>query len=272
MNARFDDDDGESFEPRDLADFEAELRRVLEQRLVQAAQSPRQPTADEAAQLARMVAHMDGPNHAQRPLAHGPVLHAREAAPAPSGRADGHGARGRGAPPIGTASAGVPPSSGPTSRAPITAARQQTSQRRALLRMYGPLAAVVLGVALVRWVVPGPSVAVPPTVDLAARVSSTGEVRPTDGVYLGADQGSGAASIEFTGSVTWDPRGQDGVVRVAVFDRDGDPGRALTEELVEGAVWTPTGRLPKRFRVVVDRPADDGVGREELHCADYFVP
>lgn len=274
MSTRFGADDGEPLEPRDLAEFEVELRHVLEQRLVQAAQSPRQPTNEEARQLARMVAHMDVSDLAGRARTMGPVHQPVEAAHAASGRAQPHGALGLGAPTDDDvlARAADPGNSAPMSTSPSATWRPRHGQRNALLRLYGPLAAVVLGVALVRTFATGPSPVAPPTVDLGARAPAPVGAPPTNDVYLSADQRPGVASSEFTGRVTWDLRGQDGVVLVAVFDRTDDQVRALSEELVLGSEWTPSERLPKRFRVVVDRPADDGLGREELHWAEYFMP
>lgn len=266
------DEDGPLHGRSDLAEFERELRRVLERRLVQTAQSPTDPTPDEAAQLARMAAHMEASDLAQRPRALGQLPESRRVAHTAAALADRRIAVGRVVPFQGQARDGEASGGLPTGAAPVAAARSRRQQRTALLLTYAALAATVLGVVLVRGVVAGPNPGAPRAVDLTARGTSPEGARPTDDVYLGAESGAGAASTAFTGRVTWDPRGQDGVVRVAVFDRSGDPGLAVSEELVEGSAWTPKGPLPKRFRVVVDRPADDGVSREELHCADYFVP
>jgi hypothetical protein len=259
MKPRFGADDSDSLESGDLAEFEAALRRALEQRLVDAARKQGEPTRDEAAQLARMAAHIDAPDHAARERSLRRLPQSNSSTPA---LAEREGALAHDVPTSGRRGHGVPTLAGP-----VAPARPQRSPRRSLVLTWVPLAAVALGVVLVRG--SGPGHGTPPAVDVTARGTDTGAVHPTSDVYLGAGTVAGGV---FPGRLTWDAGGQDGVVRVAVFDRDGDPSVPVREQYVEGTEWTPTGSLPQRFRVVVDRPADDGVSREELLCADYCMP
>jgi len=94
-----------------------------------------------------------------------------------------------------------------------------------------------------------------------------------DDVYLGAAPGGATEALStlqpLPAELTWDTGGEAGVVRLEVFDLEGDPLTPVHRELTAASVWTPPRGLPRHGRVRVDRAADDGFGRVEVLCVDY---
>jgi hypothetical protein len=133
-------------------------------------------------------------------------------------------------------------------------------------------AAAVLGIAL--WHATGSEAALvtPSGHEVGVATTSDAGPPPAGDAYLGTAPDPKEEPQAFTGRVSWDPRGHTGVVHVAVYDSDGDRDEVWFEDYIEGSEWAPTAPLPKRFRVIVEHPADDGFSDERLLCTDYYLP
>ena len=227
----------EFHEAAELAEFERRLRTVLEERALAAARHAGPPTPHEARQLAAMAEHA---------RAHG------AGEPAPEGRAQG----GRvvpvrvshGSGPSTTAGAGAP-----VTRAPRTLGDSSGGPKGRAARVAW-LAAAAAALALA-------------ALGLRSGGAGAAEADPRDDIYLGDPSKRGVTPFE--GQVTFDDRGRSGSVTVSVYEPVGDDERLLLTDVVTGTTWRPSGPLPARFSVVVRRPADDGLGEEELFRCDF---
>lgn len=235
-----DDDDSDA--EAELEEFEARLKAVLEERALRAGRATRPPTQHEADQIAAMAAHA----RERRPPRATPRADARLT----DARSHVAGSAGVSREPVGAVCS---TRGGAAGEGPMRAVRAQSRW------LVGGAAGLTL-VALGAWL-GGPW--------RGTRPAAHGTTEP----YLGGSGSSSpAGTLPFAGVIEWDPRGRDGVVRLQVFDAAAASETLVLERELQGREWRPDVPLPTLFRVIVDRPADDGLGSEVVLDETFRQP